>query len=246
MGRLPLALCSLVVGAVIPWGVTTYAPRAVEIATSTPALDVTGGRDLSVLADGWTMSTGKQIKPATLPRDVSSCNDLYRWLEAHDGADVETSNLLLSLRGTRLETVNVTNIRVVIDKRSGPPSGSLVRCPSAGADDTQKGVIVLDEIQPVLRTMGQDQRLGAPYFRDKSVTLQHGEILTFAITAYAYKATYEWHLEVEGAVGGRPFSIPVSGTYRTSARTGFYANEWKWDWSQQPGRLIPAAMPMGG
>lgn len=239
IGRWPAALLGLLVGALVPWSVNAYAPRVVESASSTPLLEATLGFDSDVIDDGWQLALPRPVDRADIPRAVDSCEALRRWGLARSAADVETTWLRLSLRGTRLDPVQVTRIRVVVEQRKDPYTGSKLGCDSAGAEDAENVVVLLDEVNPVLRTETFDGQVGEPWFRRNSLTLERNEVVDFAIRAEAYKAAYTWRLEADVRDGDRTTVVPLGESLRTSAASGAYASAWDWAWHLDPPRIAP-------
>lgn len=238
VGRVPLALGSLLVGALIPWAVNAYAPAAVEKVTTVPAVEVTGGLDAAGTAPGWTMAVAPELFPSNVPKTVHSCDELRRWLMEEEAYEVETTWLRVFFRGTRLTPVTVTDIRVVIDEKAPALTGTDFACPSAGSSESEEVGVNLDETNPVLRTLEEENSLAGPWFRENFLTLERNEVITFAVKAFAYKASYKWHLEATVRASGEEVSVPIPGSYRTTAARS-YGQSWSWDWTKKPQRLVP-------
>jgi hypothetical protein len=132
LGRVPLALGSLLIGALIPWTVGAYAPMVIEKARAVPIVETTGGIDAAAISTSWMMAMAAEAGPAELPATVESCSDLRRWLTQQGASDVETTWLRLSFRGTRLSPVTVTGIQVIIDEESRPSLWIFIRLPIGG------------------------------------------------------------------------------------------------------------------
>jgi hypothetical protein len=239
LGRVPLAVGSLLVGALIPWAVNAYAPAAVEKVTTVPPFEVTAGIDAAGIAPYWAMAIDREVSPIDLPKTVDSCDSLRRWLMQEGASDAETTWIRLSFRGVRIGPVTVTAIRVVIDQRADPINASLLDCPSAGSQENEEVGVDLDEPNPVVREITSEGMFGAPWFVYNTLTLEQNEVVTFAVQAVAFKASYKWHIEAVVRSAGQQTTVPIPGEYRTTARAGSYVKSWSWDWSTIPGRLAP-------
>lgn len=238
IGRFPAMIGGMFLGALIPWAVNAYAPRAVEQVSGTPVLQVSAGYDQDRLSDGWTAALAHPVPPAGVPPDVDSCAALRRWGLGQGAADVYASGLLLSFDGTRLEPVSVTSVRVVVDSRSDVYSGTHLTCPSAGSGDAIPVGISLDEAYPVFRELNEDGTLGGPWFSSNTLTLSRGELVTFAVTAYAAKAAYTWHLEaVVRSDSGEQTVVRVPGNFATTGVSSSYHDYLTWRWDLQPPEL---------
>lgn len=236
--QVPVALAGLLIGALVPWAVNTYAPLTVEKATATPAVHISAGIDSGVLDDGWTMALPVMKSAQDVPKATKSCADFRQWASLQGAYDSKTSSLLVTFRGTRIEPVVVTGIRVVIEKKDDPFSALKLNCPSAGAGSTIPVALLLDEPTPVLREQKSDQSLGYSWFTKNSLTLKQGEIVTFAVEAYAFKAAYKWHLEALVRSGDRQSVVPIEGSYVTTAEISSYGSNWMWDWASSPEKLV--------
>lgn len=234
----------IVLGALIPWAVNAYAPQAVEKVSGTPVLEVSAGYDQDRLSDGWTSALARPAHAAEVPAAVDSCPAFRRWAVTQRAADVETSWIVLSFRGTRLQPVSVTGVRVVVDSRSDVYSGAQLECASAGSEDALPVGIALDEPNPVLREVNEDGSLGPPWFSTNTVTLNRDELVTFAVRAYATKAAYTWHLEaVVRSDRGEQTVVPVPGSYATTGASNTYHDYLEWRWDLQPPALVHSAKP---
>lgn len=240
ISRIPLALGSALIGALIPWAVGAYAPAVVQRATGVPVVEIITGIDAASIGPSWRMSVASEMEPSDVPKSVDSCSSLRRWLtQEEQAADVETTWLRVSFRGTRLEPVTVTGVQVLIDAKSQPLTGTEFACPSAGSEENKQVGVVLDENNPVFRNITNEGGFGDPYFRTQTLTLQKDEVITFAVKVSAYKADYRWHLEAGVRSAGTEVTVPIAGTYRTTAMVGSYGKSWDWDWSKNPQRLVP-------
>ena len=244
IGRFPAMVGGLVLGALIPWTVNAYAPRAVEKVAGTPVLEVAAGHDQDHLADGWDLALPRPVSASEVPKTVDSCAALRRWGVSQGAADVHSSWLLLTFRGTRLQPVSVTSIRVVIDSRTDNNAGARLECASAGGGDAIPVGVSLDEANPVLREVKEDGTLGGPWFSTNTLTLGRDELVTFAVTAYAFKAAYAWHMEVVArSATGEETIVRIPGNYSTTGVSNSYHDYLAWRWDMQPPKLVHSTKP---
>ena len=237
-------LGGLVLGARIPWTVNAYAPSAVEKVSGAPVLEVAAGHDQDHLADGWVLAIPRPVSAFAVPKTVDSCAALRRWGVSQGAADVHSSWLLLTFRGTRLQPVSVTGIRVVIDSRIDNHAGARLVCESAGGGDAIPVGVSLDEVNPVLREVNEDGTLGGPWFSTNTLTLGRDELVTFAVTAYAFKAAYAWHMEVVvRSDTGEETIVRVPGNYSTTGVSNSYHDYLAWRWDLQPPKLVHSTKP---
>jgi hypothetical protein len=165
-------------------------------------------------------------------------------------ASLEHQVIRLHLEGPRAGQVVVTDIRLVIRKKTPPLNGGLVRVPPQGAEDSAQTLLDLDDRFPVLQEAVQDKSTNrnypaGPYFPSHTIKLTDGETSEVVVTALASKSAYDYVLAVVYQVGteirqtiidnaGKPFRVTgfsCAGSQVASYRTAY---ELKSDFSVSP------------
>ena len=143
-----------------------------------------------VVGDEWSLAFAGDLPSAALEIEGGehASGEVYAWLSSHGAVDVGETRLRVTVRGLADETVVVRNIRVVTE-RTAPYSGTLVHCPTAGANAATLLVFDLDEETPKAwqwREDGGRERVGSrPFFEHHNVTLARGEVHDFVIVGCA-------------------------------------------------------------
>ncbi|MFG1646949.1 hypothetical protein ACGFMK_42290 [Amycolatopsis sp. NPDC049252] len=155
-------------------------------------------------------------------------------------ASLEHQVIRLHLEGPKAGQVVVTDIRVVIRKKTPPLNGSLVLVPPQGAEDSAQTLLNLDDRFPVLQEAVQDKNTdrnypAGPYFPTHTIKLTNGETSEVVVTALASKSAYDYVLAVVYQVGkeirqtiidnaGKPFRVTgysCAGSQVASYRTAY-------------------------
>jgi hypothetical protein len=120
--------------------------------------------------------------------------DAYeRWAREHGGVDTDPLNIKLILEGNREEPIRILGMRP-IKQCQEPLTGTLLNSPSAGADDSIRIGLDLDEPRPVARKVQAGEFTG-DYFAESTVSLKYKEQQTFQIIAKTWRQSCEFTLE---------------------------------------------------
>jgi hypothetical protein len=192
-----------------------------------------------VVGDKWSLAFS-----GALPDDASEVEgpgnvgrDVYAWLVARGAVDVDETRLRLRVRGLAGETVVIHNIRAVVEH--GPPySGTLVHCPTAGANSATLLVFDLDDSDPQAwewKEDGSRTRVGnSPFFNGNTVTLTREEVHDFIIIGHAGTLLARWHIELDLEIGAHREVVVVDDSsvpFTTSGRpAGGYGSSLHWAW----------------
>jgi hypothetical protein len=192
-----------------------------------------------VVGDEWSLAFAGDLPSVALEIEGGehSGGEVYAWLTSHGAVDVGETRLRLTVRGLVDETVVVRNIRAVTE-RTPPFSGTLVHCPTAGANAATLLVFDLDEETPKAwqwREDGGRQRIGnRPFFEHNNVTLARGEVHDFAIVGSAREFLVHWRLELDLEVGRHREVVTIDDAgvpFATSSTpdAGFSVSlDWAW------------------
>lgn len=192
-----------------------------------------------IVGDEWSLAFAGDLPSVALEIEGGehTSGEVYAWLSSHGAVDVGETRLRLTVRGLAEETVVVRNIRAVTE-RTPPFSGTLVHCPTAGANAATLLVFDLDEETPKgwqwREDGGREGVDSRPFFEHNNVTLAHGEVHDFVIVGCANEFLVRWRLEVDLEVGrhrevvtvddaGVPFA--TSGTPHVGFSTSL---DWAW------------------
>lgn len=166
-----------------------------------------------------------------------SGREVNDWLRLQGAVDVGETRLRVIVQGLAGETVVVRNIRASTE-RSAPFSGTLIQCPTAGANSATLLVFDLDDDTPKAwewREDGGRQRVGgSPFFELNNVTLARGEVHDFVIVGCAKECLVRWRLELDLEVGRHREVVTVDDggePFATSGRpaAGFTTVlDWAW------------------
>jgi len=203
-----------------------------------------------VVGDKWSLALS-----GALPDDASEVEgpgnvgrDVYAWLVAHGAVDVDETRLRLRVRGLAGETVVIHNIRAVVE-HAPPYSGTLVHCPTAGANSATLLVFDLDDPDPQAwewKEDGSRTRVGnGPFFDSHTVTLTREEVHDFIIIGQAEKLLARWHIELDLEIGAHREVVTVDDSgesFVTSGRpAGGYESSLHWAWYDGQRFLPPPA-----
>ncbi len=130
------------------------------------------------------------------------------WVRAHGGAADGYVNIKLILEGNRDQPIRILDMRPLKTCRD-PYTGTLVYSPSAGADDTVRVGMDLDQPVTVARAL-QSGEWGGPYFQQKTVSLTRGEQQAFEITALTNRYYCEFTLQFTVLDGSQTITQVVS------------------------------------
>ncbi|MFB4272885.1 hypothetical protein [Nonomuraea sp. GTA35] len=150
----------------------------------------------------------------------------------------------LFLQGATKDTISISNIRVVVDKRQPPARGAHINCPSAGSLDTLTLSTDLDATHPTLWAFSEvdHEKVGeTPYFVSHSISLSQGEIFDLCVVAKTEKFRCDWHIEIDYRVG-----LEKRGSIRVPSKSGLsfrtsghpedgFLEEWDWAWYEESG-----------
>jgi hypothetical protein len=141
-----------------------------------------------IVGDEWSLAFAGDLPSVALEIEGGehTGGEVYAWLTSHGAVDVGETRLRLTVRGLAEETVVVRNIRAVTE-RTAPYSGTLVHCPTSGANAATLLVFDLDEETPKAwqwREDGGRERVGSrPFFEHNNVTLAHQNLSVRAVTS---------------------------------------------------------------
>ncbi|MEV7094239.1 hypothetical protein AB0M80_15540 [Amycolatopsis sp. NPDC051045] len=179
---------------------------------------------------------------ARLSRPMAATEDQALALDVRltGAASLEHQAIRLHLEGPRAGQVVVTDIRVVIRKKTPPLNGGLVRVPPQGAEYSAQTLLDLDDRFPVLQEAVQNKNTdrnypAGPYFPSHTIKLTDGETSEVVVTALASKSAYDYVLAVVYQVGteikqtiidnaGKPFRVTgfsCAGSHVASYRTAY-------------------------
>jgi hypothetical protein len=147
------------------------------------------------------------------------------WARSHGGVDPSITVLKLVVEGQTKHSVRVIGMRVGIDRRQAPVTGTLLHAGTEQGDDITQVGFDLDENDPVARTVREegpsvDNYFGAPYFSARQTkTLAQGEQEVFQITARTLKSYVEWHIELKLLLDGQEQTMKVRPADRNIGTT---------------------------
>ena len=192
-----------------------------------------------VVGDEWRLAFAGDLPSVALKIEGGehTSSEVYAWLTSHGAIDVGETRLRLTVRGLAEETVLVRNIRAVTE-RTAPYSGTLVHCPTAGANAATLLVFDLDEETPKAwqwREDGGRERVGSsPFFEHNNVTLARGEVHDFMIVGSAKGYLLRWRLELDLEIGRHREVVTVDDAgvpFATSGTLGGgYSTTLDWAW----------------
>jgi hypothetical protein len=192
-----------------------------------------------VVGDKWSLAFS-----GALPKDASeiegpksSGHDVYAWLVARGAVDVDETRLRLTVRGLAGETVVIRNMRVVVNHQP-PYSGTLVHCPTAGANSATLLVFYLDDADPQAWEWNEDgsrARVGnSPFFDTHNVTLSREEVHDFVVIGRAQTRMARWRIELDLKIGAHREVIAIDDSgepFVTSGRPARgYESSLHWAW----------------
>lgn len=192
-----------------------------------------------IVGDEWTLAFAGDL-PSVAPEiegGEHTGGEVYAWLTSHGAVDVGETRLRVTVRGLAEETVVVRNIRAVTE-RTPPFSGTLVHCPTAGANAATLLVFDLDEETPRAwewREDGGRTRVGStPFFEHNNVTLARGEVHDFVIVGCANEFLVRWRLELDLEVGRHREVVTVDDAGVAFATSGTpdagFSTSLDWAW----------------
>lgn len=191
-----------------------------------------------VVGDEWSVVFSGQLPSDALALEgTSESRKVYERLRELGAADYRETRLRLTVRGAADTTVVVRGIRPLV-QQSLPLGGTLVHCPTAGANAATLLVFDLDDPDAVAWEFTEDglrERVGSrPFFDNHNVTLAPGEVHDFVIVGKAASAYVEWSLEVNLEIEGKPQCWEITYNDRTFKTSGDPAGgfleslEWAW------------------
>jgi hypothetical protein len=192
-----------------------------------------------VVGDSWSLAF-----PSTFPESARAIEgpsrdvrDVYWSLRRHGAVDHGETRLKVRVRSLASETVLIKNIRLSLHK-APPFAGTLVWCPTAGANMATLLVFDLDDDNVAaweFREDGGRERVGTrPYFDTHNVTLDKGEIHDFIVVATARRSYVEWSLAFDVEVAGHAEVVQVDDSGKPFKTSGDPADgfgvtlDWAW------------------
>jgi len=192
-----------------------------------------------IVGDEWSLAFAGDLPSVALEIEGGEHTgaEVYAWLTSHGAVDVGETRLRVTVRGLAEETVVVRNIRAVTE-RTPPYSGTLVHCPTAGANAATLLVFDLDEGAPKAwqwREDGGREQVGSnPFFEYNNVTLARGEVHDFVIVGVARAYLVRWRLELDLEVGRHREVVTVDDAgvpFATSGTPGAgFSTSLDWAW----------------
>jgi hypothetical protein len=192
-----------------------------------------------VVGDEWSLAFAGDLPSVALEIEGGehTSGEVHAWLASHGAVDVGETRLRLTVRGLAEETVVVRNIRAVTE-RTPPFSGTLVHCPTAGANAATLLVFDLDEETPKAwqwREDGGRERVGGrPFFEHNTVNVVRGEVHDFVIVGCAKELLVRWRLELDLGVGRHREVVTVDDAgvpFATSGTPGAgFSRSLDWAW----------------
>ena len=192
-----------------------------------------------IVGDKWSLAFAGDLPSVALEIEGGehTGGEVYAWLTSHGAVDVGETRLRVTLRGLAEETVVVRSLRAVTE-RTPPFSGTLVHCPTAGANAATLLVFDLDEETPKAwqwREDGGRERVGSrPFFEHNSVTLARGEVHDFVIVGSAKEFLVRWRLEADLEAGRHREVVTVDDAGKpfvtSGAPDGGYSTTLDWAW----------------
>jgi hypothetical protein len=218
-------------------------------------------RDYGAQGETWTLpeklGSLDVVDQATLKTASIAPDDFQKWVRARGGVDVGVSYIRLVVTSQQFSKILITDMHAEVEKRDKPLKGTLFYAPPQGGTTNSIIGLNLDETKPIAREISPDKDfreagyLGAPYFRERSVTLTSGEQHIFNIVALTKKYHCLWYLKLSmyvndelkefdvglpANVGQKPFQITARADPGTNKQGNFsvYEELWVWD-GQSPG-----------
>jgi hypothetical protein len=197
------------------------------------------------------------VDQATLKTAGIAPDDFQKWVRARGGVDVGISYIKLVVTSQQFSKILITDMHAEVEKRDKPLKGTLFYAPPQGGTTNSVIGFNLDETKPIAREIRPEKDfrvagyLGAPYFRERSVTLVSGEQHIFNIVALTKKYHCSWYIKLSmyvndelkefkvglpANVGQKPFQITARADPGINKRGNFsvYEELWVWD-GQSPG-----------
>lgn len=192
-----------------------------------------------VVGESWSVAFPGELpgKAREIEGGTHSGREVYDWLRTCGAVDVGETRLRLTVRGLSEETVVVRAIRTQTE-RGAPRAGTLVHCPTAGANRATLLVFDLDDEVPKawqFREDGGRERVGsAPFFDSHNVTLAQGEVHDFLIVGHTKRYLVRWRLVLDLEIAGHRKAVTAGDSQAAYATSGVPASdfstslEWAW------------------
>jgi hypothetical protein len=108
----------------------------------------------------------------------------------------------LTFEGKRDQTIRVTNIRLVILKRTAPLRGTLFGMEVQGSGVVRSAYFNLDSALPIAREFTKDREVRGPFFRDNYLTVGNQEQEPLTIRVETFRYTVYFVLEIDYSIDG--------------------------------------------
>ncbi|GAA1273744.1 hypothetical protein GCM10009677_28740 [Sphaerisporangium rubeum] len=216
-------LLATVLTAIISW-IVTYLATGIE-RSSTDADPVRVSVETDPMRIGaFSDSAQSLIIPSVRKLNDSpgeGCAKFHEWGLAKNAIDADASRIQIAVQGRAAGETLISNIRVIVLKRSAPVNGLTALCPTAGPVEYRFLTIDLDQPDPSVKYAGKK-----PF----GFKVASGEVETFIVTATAAKGHYLWCLEIDLVAGDKKSTVRVDDDGKPFATTPGTKRTWTWNY----------------
>jgi hypothetical protein len=222
--------------------VDEYGPGVMDDLRRDDPIRVVAGYDPNGYSDGWWMALPSGASLDTTAAELAASSGLRTWLASQGGVDVGWSYVRVAVEGRRNSTVRIVNMRAVVTSRDEPFNGISVLLSSQGQIGVRVVSLDLDEPEAIARRRDETGNQGEPYFRDRVVTLNEGEVEIFEVEGTTIQCYCEWVIELELLVDGEEQILRVDNNgepFRTTAEAaGSYEASYEYKPWRKPRSLV--------
>lgn len=190
-------------------GRVTGATRSVEDrASAHAAVKVVSVENIDGGYYGWVFDRPHRFSSAELTKVPMNYDKYVAWFRDRGAVPAYGRTDLLTLEGNSSQPVEINGLQV--DKRCRPPlSGAAFVNPNAGADDTIRLALDLDEPIPTPKGLESDGTTSPNYFTRHTISLKRGERGKIVIIATAQRNYCEYTLNLKVTAGDRTLTQSV-------------------------------------
>lgn len=205
----PLAIAAVAaLTAVVGLLIARYVPGLLERFEDPQPVLASAEYDAAYYGESWTVGFREAFGPQGPP--LEGLYGAVPWALNQGAALVGEARVTLDVEGRRDSAVTIRSMRARVLERTEPYAGALVRCPTAGVQDSVGLFIDLDSENAIAHEMRADETLGEPYFSNHVVTLGRDEVQRFTLVGRATRSQVRWVVELVVDVDGSR-SVVVAG-----------------------------------
>jgi hypothetical protein len=145
-------------------------------------------RDDDLYSDGWEVAFDRDLPNGSDASLSEGSESLLQWALTRGAVDVGQSHLRMYVENNSDTRLTIRQIRAIVEKRQPTLTQTLVRSPSAGANELVQLLFALDAGDVVDAAVPSQDRLLEPagqYFTTKDITLDAGETIDLKLTVTA-------------------------------------------------------------